>query len=69
MSARENILARIRAGQGKLAAPSSEERDAVQSRVREALGERNFAAAWAAGRSAPLDLIVDQALDLVPTPA
>jgi hypothetical protein len=37
--------------------------------LRAALGERGFASAWAAGRAAPLDLIIDQVLDLVPSAA
>jgi hypothetical protein len=49
----------------RLPAPA-DDRDATRDAVRVALGERAYLAAWTAGRGAPLGLIVDQALDLVP---
>jgi hypothetical protein len=36
------------------------------STAQDALGQREFASIWATGRSTPLDLVVDQALDAGP---
>ena len=47
------------------APPAGDERDATADGVRAQLGERGYTTAWTTGRSAPLGLIVDQALDLV----
>lgn len=47
--------------------PESEtRRGATLAAARDGLGADAFAAAWEAGRTAPLDLVVDQALDTVP---
>jgi diguanylate cyclase (GGDEF)-like protein len=53
----------------RLLAPTGTGRVATGDALRAALGERGFASAWAAGRAAPLDLIIDQVLDLVPSAA
>jgi predicted ATPase len=45
------------------------ERQATLSAVRAALEESEFEASWVAGRSAPLDLIVDRASDSLPPAA
>jgi diguanylate cyclase (GGDEF)-like protein len=51
------------------APPDGDERGVVRDRIRVAIGESDFMAAWTSGRAAPLGLIVDQTLDLVPSAA
>jgi diguanylate cyclase (GGDEF)-like protein len=41
-------------------------RETTLAAVRAAVDERRFASAWTSGLSTPLDLVVDQALDLLP---
>jgi diguanylate cyclase (GGDEF)-like protein len=52
----------------KLPLPSESEthRAATTTTVRAALDEQHFSRAWSGGRSTPLDVIVEAALDLVP---
>jgi hypothetical protein len=49
----------------RLATPPDSEprRRTLLTAGRTALGERDFAREWQAGRTAPLDLVVDHALD------
>jgi predicted ATPase len=53
----------------RLPTPTDGGREATRDAVRAGLGDAAFASAWTAGRSAPIGLIVDQALDLVPSAA
>jgi hypothetical protein len=53
----------------RLPPPPPGDAEAARDAVRVALGERQYTTAWTAGHGAPLGLIIDQALDLVPTAA
>ncbi len=46
----------------------ADQRAPILAATRAALDDRAFAAAWGGGRDAPLELIIDQALDLSPEP-
>jgi diguanylate cyclase (GGDEF)-like protein len=46
----------------------ADQRAPLLTATRAALGDRAFAAAWAGGRDAPLELVIDQVLDLSPEP-
>jgi hypothetical protein len=52
----------------KLPLPSESEthRAATTATVRATLDEQHFSRAWSGGRSTPLDVIIEAALDLVP---
>ncbi|MGC9670375.1 diguanylate cyclase [Planosporangium sp. 12N6] len=50
----------------RLPAPTGGDREAARDAVRDRLGDAAFTSAWAAGRAAPIRMIVDQVLDLVP---
>jgi tetratricopeptide (TPR) repeat protein len=52
----------------RLPTPTDGGREATRDAVRAELGDAEFTSAWTAGRAAPIGLIVDQALDLVPSP-
>jgi diguanylate cyclase (GGDEF)-like protein len=51
----------------RLPTPMDGGREATRDTVRADLGDA-FTSAWAAGRAAPIGLVIDQALDLVPSP-
>jgi hypothetical protein len=54
----------------RLPAPADPgDRESTRDGLVAAMGEHDFTSARTAGRSAPLDLIVDQTLDLVPSAA
>ncbi|GII21850.1 diguanylate cyclase [Planosporangium mesophilum] len=53
----------------RLPAPAAGDGEATLDAVRARLGAPQFTSAWTTGRAAPIGLIVDQALDLVPSAA
>jgi hypothetical protein len=53
----------------RLADPTDGDRHATRDAVRAGLGDEEFTSAWRAGRAAPIGLIIDQALELVPSAA
>ncbi|HEV7898375.1 MAG TPA: tetratricopeptide repeat protein, partial [Planosporangium sp.] len=53
----------------RLPTPMEGDREATHDVVRARLGDPAFTSAWTTGRAAPIGLIVDQALDLVPSAA
>ncbi|GAA1793802.1 diguanylate cyclase [Planosporangium flavigriseum] len=52
-----------------LPAPADGARESARDAVRAELSDAAFTSAWADGRAAPIALIIDQALDLVPSAA